>query len=170
MKTGSAMKKLGIIMFAVTLLSCNLGSGSDDDWDPTALKPEFRSRKTAWESQNINHYRYAVQLSTNSIGPTPITTILVSPNRVPEIVHQTWPHPNPFGSDRLITIDDVFNLLEDNINHVLEYDDMRLVVEYDARYHFPKNVERSTFLPGGDGGVSWILRIFTFEDLRSSDD
>ena len=182
------MKKLGIIMFAVTLLSCNLGSGSDDDsFDSRVFFAELERRRSAWEELGINHYRFTMDVGSSVTGGS-LARVTVSPDREPEVLFwadniapPSWvtsPRPpsnvdpdEPFWPFQGITLTELFASFDDFFRSLVE-SGFIIRVSYNERYHFPERMYRY-FPPGGgwptDGGGSHF-NITDFEDLRNSND
>jgi len=185
-KTGSTMKKLGIIMFAVTLLSCNLGSdGEDDNFDSGVFFAELERRRSAWEELGINHYRFIMDVSSSAGGPS-AAFVTVFPDREPEVLFwsDSGPPPfwvtsppsnvdpdEPFWPFQGITLTELFASFDDFFRSLVE-SGFIIRVSYNERYHFPERMN-NYFPPGGGwptdgGGISFSIT--NFEVLRNSND
>ena len=168
------MKNIAIItLLAALLIACadeqNSGFNFKEFW------AEFYAQKAAWESLNIDHYRFTLISPPNTSNPllsTPPLTMTIFPDREPEITLIDRLPATPelieeFGITRVPTIEASFANIEarvkDNSNspHFAGYD-----VIYNKNYHFPEY--SGVRWKQGTNGALGASRIRDFEDLRKN--
>ena len=161
------MKKFCIIMlFVAGLLSCSDENQQTNEFD----YEKFLNEKAAWESLNIDHYRFIGEIVSPSAAPRGRITVTVFPDKEPEVVikDQIVSEPYPFYHTRGKTISGIYEWYERYINWE-NFEVFDISIRYNSQYHYPEQIVKYLKRPetggeaAGDGSKFYI---YEFEDLR----
>jgi len=174
------MKKASIIMvFTVLLYCCSQSPQPQEDvgFDFNKFYRKFQAEKAAWESLQLDHYKYTLgaQEGSDPSEDWPQLTITVFPDRDPEITAiDGWPATPesiaelPDEISRVPTITDVYSSLEVDINSYFMLHESPLFkgyyVVYNKTYHYPEyfGIQYTEEVVGGGRPT----KITDFENLR----
>jgi len=131
---------------------------------------KFLEEKAAWESLNIDHYRFIGESFSTAYPPERRFTITVFPKKKPEVVikGEVVSYPRPFNFVEGTTITEIYEWHEGFLRDLdLEWFGVR--ARYNAQYHYPEEITTFGKPPlnsSGSSGAHSFFKIYEFEDLR----
>ena len=158
------MKKIWLIMLAF-LVSCANWDTKQPDY--TFDYTRFHNEKAAWESLQMDHYRFTGEISSPAYPDEGRASITVAPNKEPEItIHQKMDDNSkggPFAPFILgHTITEIYASIETQLTYITPSYVAR--IQYNEKCHFPEQFMMGP--PTANGGGGFIFLITAFEDLR----